>query len=99
MPGGGGAAAAAAEHRGGGVARRSAHHHERAAARAQLEEIDVEELLAREKQSVIVCVPADLIVVEDDGPNYTPKVRRESKKARTARLKAAAAERMAAADN
>ena len=60
-------------HTGAGVARREAHHERRAQERAELEELNVEELLADERQSnVIVRVAASTIVVEAEGPNYVP---------------------------
>ena len=76
----------AAMHTGAGVARRDAYHERRANERAQLQERDEDGLLRSEQQgAALVRVAADTVVVETEGPNYTPKVKRESKKERRAR--------------
>ena len=73
-------------HTGAGVARRDAYHERRANERAQLQERDEDGLLRSEQQgAALVRVAADTVVVETEGPNYTPKVKRESKKERRAR--------------
>ena len=58
------------------MARRDAYHERRSVERAELEEVDVDNLLAVEQRGdVIVRVEAGTIVVEADGPNYTPHVK------------------------
>ena len=80
-------------HTGAGVARREAYHGRRAQERAELEEVNVEEVLADERLSdVIVRVAASTIVVEAEGPNYVPNKKRETKKQRRARQQAKARE-------
>ena len=87
MPGSAGAQRAQLLHTGAGVARREAHHARRADERLVLEEVDTEAALgAEEAMLTIVRVEAGSVVVEADGANYAPVVKRESKKeaARTA---------------
>ena len=78
--------AALVRHTGTGVvARRDAYHERRSVERAELEDVDVDNLLAVEQRGdVIVRVEAGTFVVEADGPNYTPHVKHERKKARRA---------------
>ena len=90
--------AALVRHTGAGVARRDAYHERRSVEWAELEEVDVDDLLAVEQRGdVIVRVEAGTIVVEADGPNYTPHVKHERKKARRARQQEAARQKQAAA--
>ena len=90
--------AALVRHTGAGVARRDAYHERRSVERAELEEVDVDNLLAVEQRGdVIVKVEAGTIVVEADGPNYTPHVKHERKKARRARQQEAARQKQAGA--
>ena len=73
-------------HTGAGVARREAYHDRRAEDRAVLEEVDAEAALRAESATLtIVRVEAGSIVVEAEGANYAPIVKRESKKERRAR--------------
>ena len=73
-------------HTGAGVARREAHHARRAEERTVLEEVDAEATVRAEGGTQkIVRVEAGSIVVEAEGANYAPVVKRESKKARRAR--------------
>lgn len=76
-----------------------AYHERREQERAHLEEIDVEGLLATElrRTEIIVRVKPDSIVIEAEGPNYVPTVKRETKKARRARQQQQARQKQAAA--
>ena len=86
MPGSAGAQRAQLLHTGAGVARRDAHHARRADERLVLEEVDTEAALGAEEATLtIVRVEAGSVVVEADGANYAPLVKRESKKERRAR--------------
>ena len=96
MASGGGVALGRVVHTGAGVARREAYHQRREEARGQLQEVNVEELLARESHGdAVVRVAADSIVVEAEGPNYVPQVQRETKKQRRARQQQEARENQA----
>ena len=99
MSGQAGAPMARLVHTGAGVARREAHHERRTQERANLEEhVDVEASLRMERSSsVIVRVAAGSIVVAAEGPNYVPKVKRETKKQRRARQQQAARDQQEAA--
>ena len=84
-------------HAGAGIARRDAHHARGAEERSVLEEVDVEaELRAESFAQRIVRVEAGTIVVEADGANYAPAVKRESKKKRRARQQEQAREQQQA---
>jgi hypothetical protein len=73
-------------HTGAGVARREAHHERRSEDRAVLEEVDLQAALRTETaMQTIVRVEAGSIVVEAEGANYVPAVKREGKKERRAR--------------
>ena len=77
MPGSAGAQRAQLLHTGAGVARREAHHARRADERLVLEEVDTEAALgAEEAMLTIVRVEAGSVVVEADGANYAPVVKR-----------------------
>ena len=85
-------------HTGGGIARRDAHHARRADERSVLEEVDAEAALRAETiTQKIVRVEAGSIVVEAEGPNYAPVVKRDSKKERRARQQERAREQQKAA--
>ena len=90
--------AALVRHTGAGVARRDAYNERRSLERAELDDVDVDDLLAAEQRGdVIVRVEAGTIVVEADGPNYVPSVKPETTKARRARQQEAARQKQAAA--
>ena len=98
MPGSAGAQRAQLLHTGAGVARRDAHHARRADERLVLEEVDTEAALGAEEATLtIVRVEAGSVVVEADGANYAPVVKRESKKERRARQQEDAREQQKAA--
>ena len=98
MPGSAGAQRAQLLHTGAGVARRDAHHARRADERLVLEEVDTEAALGAEEATLtIVRVEAGSVVVEADGANYAPLVKRESKKERRARQQEDAREQQKAA--
>ena len=82
MASAGGVAAGGCVHTGAGVARRAAYHERprRAEDRAHLQEVNVEKLLANEsRDDVVVRVAAVSIVLDTEGPNYVPEVRRATK--------------------
>ena len=98
MPGSACAPRAQLLHTGAGVARRDAHHARRADERVGLEEVDTEAALGAEEATLtIVRVEAGSVVVEADGANYAPVVKRESKKERRARQQQDAREQQKAA--
>ena len=98
MPGSAGAQRAQLLHTGAGVERRDAHHARRADERLVLEEVDTEAALGAEEATLtIVRVEAGSVVVEADGANYAPLVKRESKKERRARQQEDAREQQKAA--
>lgn len=98
MPGSAGAQRAQLLHTGAGVERRDAHHARRADERLVLEEVDTEAALGAEEATLtIVRVEAGSVVVEADGANYAPVVKRESKKERRARQQEDAREQQKAA--
>ena len=67
--------------------------------RAALNQVDETGLLRAEGAThTIVRVEADSIVVEDEGANYAPAVKRENKKARRARQQQRAREQQEAGD-
>jgi len=81
MPGSAGAQRAQLLHTGARVERCDAHHARRADERLVLEEVDTEAALGAETAMLtIVRVEAGSVVVEADGANYAPVVKRESKK-------------------
>ena len=84
-------------HVGAGIARRDAHHARAAEERSVLDEVDAEaELRAESVAQRIVRVEAGTIVVEADGANYAPAIKRESKKERRARQQERAREQQQA---
>ena len=87
------------QHMGAGVARREAHHARRADERASLEEVDVDSVLRAEAADTvrIVRLEAGSFEFEDEGQNYAPTVKRESKKERRARQQQKAREQLEAA--
>ena len=98
MASAGGVAAGGSVHTGAGVARRAAYHERRAEDRAHLQEVNVEKLLANEsRDDVVVRVAAVSIVLDTEGPNYVPEVRRATKKQRRARQQQEAREEQATA--
>ena len=73
-------------HTGAGVARRDVYNARRADERAVLQVVDAAAVLRAETAAqTMVRVEAGSIVVEADGANYAPVVKREGKKERRAR--------------
>lgn len=85
-------------HTGAGVARREAYQDRRAEDRAVLDQVDAEAVLRAESATQrIVRVEAGSIVVDAEGANYAPIVKRESKKERRARQQKKARDQQQAA--
>ena len=80
--GGGGGLRSPALHVGDGTVRRAAYHDART---AQICALESGALAAQRPLLPVVTVPAASVVVDEDGPNYRPPLKREPKKQRKQR--------------
>ena len=80
--GGGGGLRSPALHVGDGTVRRAAYHDART---AQIRALESGALAAQRPLLPVVTVPAASVVVDEDGPNYRPPLKREPKKQRKQR--------------
>ena len=69
-------------HGGDGTARRAAYNDART---AQIRALESGALVAQRPLLPVVTVPAASVVVDEDGPNYRPPLKREPKKQRKQR--------------